>query len=94
MAEQRFEIGEIAIICNAPLPGFDGKEVEIIGPLTERTWTMIEDDGEITGLAYQCRADWAPNVMCLRPRYLRKRKSPDEPGSWLRSVWKPEKSNV
>lgn len=95
LAEQRFEIGEIAIICNSPLPDFDGREVEIIGPLMEHTWTRIEDCREIAGLAYLCGVPWsAYPTWCLRPKYLRKKKLPQETSGLEALLWKPEKAHV
>lgn len=98
LASEQFDIGEIAIVVAAEFhPENIGCEVEIVGPLKERT---SRQTGELF-LAYQVRRQDG-RLFGAKPNQLRKKRPPEWPSqeqlrqrvSWKDCAWKPENINV
>lgn len=87
-ADERFEVGEIAIMVGLKLwPEWNNQECEIIGGLEMREfWT---DRGH-TRVTREVRYRGAVQgiTMCIRPENLRKKRAPREPlGDWELIPW-------
>jgi hypothetical protein len=96
MYHQQFEVGEIAILRSLhALSGLNGKEVEILGPLKDRSVYSVYTKTEKTLAAYHVRL---PDgfEMAAQPYQLKKRR-PDPPVvvrettiPWADCVFKPK----
>ena len=75
----KFEIGEIAIVCNVPAtPEFHGIECEIVGRLELRAGFDSQGCLHET-MAYEIRiptigSSWIGSLACARPDQLRKKR--------------------
>lgn len=97
MAET-FKVGEIALLIRSEIQGdvcwpeYLGQDVEVIGPLIERScWDNRARTRSILVACYRIRASDG-KIFCALPENLRKKRLPpprEELGEWDLCPWKP-----
>lgn len=96
LAEQRFEVGEVAIVpCSKFWPEYNNSEVEVIGGLAEyERWGDRDHTFKEKVVGYRVRAQDG-RIFVARPCKLRKKKPPRQPVSTWNDVivWRPKETS-
>lgn len=77
---EKFEVGEIAILQNCVLhPEHNGREVEILALPRPHNWLFIDGETILAGSYVTQRHGWGGNsTRANPPQYLRKRRPPQD----------------